>query len=321
MRTASVDPTLRARVVARRALRYDAAQAARVGAEWVRAGSALARFGKRLVAVQDDALWLAWWTDAGQLEVEALPADDSEPRLFDDKRKKPDFEAAADVRGQLFVFGSGSLPTRERIAIVEPSGATHMLRAHSLYARLRDEPRFAGLQLNLEGALVDGGRLVLFNRGNADALASGSGFDASVEVDIDDFVSYCAAPEASAPPALHGITQYRLGEIDGVRLTLTDAAMVGGKRYFVAAAEASPDAVADGVVVGTSFGVLDDEPRYVIIVDEAGAPLRDKAEGLAPDMVAGQWLLITDPDDRSRPAELLTLRVDTDAPSGSFETG
>jgi hypothetical protein len=56
MLSARLDPGSSVRVVARRALRYDLELAARVGAPWVRAGSALARFGKRLMMVQDDAL-------------------------------------------------------------------------------------------------------------------------------------------------------------------------------------------------------------------------------------------------------------------------
>lgn len=309
MKTARFDPELSARVIARRALRYDGALAERVGAPWVRAGSALARFGKRLFVVQDDALWLAWWDDDCALRAEPLPADELGRRVFDDKRRKPDFEAAVVVGDRLFVLGSGSLPSRERVAILNADGGARLLHAGALYARLRAEPRFAGRQLNIEGALVERRRLVLFTRGNADALATGGGFDASVELDVVDFERYCDAPELAAPPEPDALSQYRLGHIDGVRLTLTDAALRDGKRYYAAAAEASPDAVADGEVLGTSFGVLDDDPRYALIVGEDGQRLRDKVEGLVPDAVPGQWLLVTDPDDASRPAELLTLKT------------
>ena len=76
----------------------------------------------------------------------------------------------------------------------------------------------------------------------------------------------------------------------------------------MAAAEASPDAIADGQVLGTSLGVLDDDPHYWLIQAEDGAPLRDKVEGLLGGASDDEWLAITDPDDASRPAELLTLR-------------
>jgi hypothetical protein len=309
MKTARFDPALSARIVARQPLTYDADSAQQVGARWVRAGSSLARFGKRLMMVQDDALWLAWWDDQGKLRAGALPADASGRRLFDDKSTKPDFEAAVVVAERLFVFGSGSLPSRERIAIVGADGGACLLQADALYAELRREPRFAGRQLNVEGALLDADKVVLFTRGNADPAASGAGFDASVELDAHELERYCRAPSQAPPPPLRGLEQYRLGDIDGVRLTLTDAALAAGIRYYVAAAEASPDAVADGEVLGTSFGMLDGDPRYGLILREDGERLRDKVEGLAAGSAPGQWLLITDPDDATRPAELLTLSV------------
>ena len=108
------DPSLKARVVARRALRYDVDLSRQVGWEWVRAGSALARFGKRLAIVQDDALWLAWWNERGELLAEPLPVSGVPERLFEDKRLKPDFEAAVVLGERLLVLGSGSLPSRER---------------------------------------------------------------------------------------------------------------------------------------------------------------------------------------------------------------
>jgi hypothetical protein len=207
---------------------------------------------------------------------------------------------------RLCVFGSGSLPSRERIAVLDSSGRARVVAAPTLYAALRSESRLADRQLNIEGALLDGSRLVLYSRGNAAALESG-GFDASVELDARDFEGYLEAPQRK-PPDFGRIEQYRLGAVGAVRLTLTDAALCAGKRYYVAAAEASPDAVADGRVMGTSLGVLDAEPRYALIEAEDGALLRDKVEGLAQGVSAGEWLAITDPDDASRPAELLTLR-------------
>lgn len=307
MENARLDPSLSVRVVARRELRYDTALAVEVGAAWVRAGSALARFGKRLVMVQDDALWLAWWDEPGRLRAQALPADSAGRRIFDDKRNKPDFEAAVVLGERLFVFGSGSLPSRERVAVVDAAGGARIVEASTLYGALRSEPELADRQLNLEGALLDGAHLVLYSRGNAAAF-DGAGFDASVELDAAELERYLDGAQP-APPALGRLQQYRLGELAGVRLTLTDAALLDGKRYYVAAAEASPDAVADGQVLGTGFGVLDADPRYTLIEAEDGSLLREKVEGLAPGALAGEWLGITDPDDAARPAELLTLRT------------
>jgi hypothetical protein len=256
------------------------------------------------VIVQDDALFLAWWDEHGKLSPQALPSDAGQ-RLFDDKRRKPDFEAALVVGERLLVLGSGSLPSRERVTLVDGAGQARVVVAHELYEALRGGVG-AEHSLNVEGALLDGNRVVLYSRGNAAALSS-AGFDVSVEVDADELVRYLEG--AAHAPELGHVEHYRLGEIRGVRLTLTDAALRGGKRYFIAAAEASPDAIADGAVLATSFGVLDDDARYALIEAEDGSLWRDKVEGLAPGASDDEWLAVTDPDDASRPAELLTLRV------------
>lgn len=87
MISARLEANRSVRVVQRLALRYDADTTAQVGAGWIRAGSALARFGKRLVMVQDDALWLGWWAESGKLYAQALPTVAGGPRLFDPSRR------------------------------------------------------------------------------------------------------------------------------------------------------------------------------------------------------------------------------------------
>lgn len=307
MRRANLDSQARARVVERRALRYGRELAARVGADWVRSGSGLVRFGRRLLMIQDDALWLPWVDDEGNLHADPLPADSSGQRLFDDKRRKPDFEAVALVGDRALVFGSGSLPSRERIAIIEPHGSSRLIHAAALFAKLRAERRFAGAELNIEGAVTVGGHVLLCNRGNGAPQDAAACFDATIELAVDELERYVDEPERSGPPQLGAVEQYWLGEVAGVRLTLTDVAEQGGNVYYLAAAEASPDAIADGPVMGTSLGRLGTEPCYAMIESETGAPLCEKLEGLAPGKEPGEWLAIVDADDAEKPAELLRL--------------
>ena len=304
LRRAERDPLARARVVARQTLRYDAAFAQLVGAPWVRAGSGLVRLGKRLLVIQDDALWLSWLDESGQLRASPLASDG--PLLFDDKRRKPDFEAVTLVDDKAVVFGSGSLPSRERIAIVEHDGKPRLVQASELYRALRREPRFAGSQLNVEGAFVEGPQLVLCNRDNG----AGGRFDATVELPVQALLDYLASPSSTPPPPLGKIEQYSLGAVAGVRLTLTDAALRDGRRYYLAAAEATPDAIADGPVLGVSIGLLTEAPRYALIESENGVPLRDKVEGLTPGAAPGQWLAVVDADDPAQPAQLLSLQTE-----------
>lgn len=303
------DSRARVRVVERRALRYEPELAALVGARWVRSGSGLLRFGRRLLLIQDDALWLPWLDEQGGLHAAPLPA--SGERLFDDKRRKPDFEAAALLGDRALVFGSGSLPSRERIAVIERDGSARLLEAGALYAALRREPRFAGADLNIEGAAVVAGRLLLCNRGNGAPGDPSACFDATVELDTDELERYLAAPERAPAPQLGAVTQYWLGSVAGVRLTLTDAAERGGRVFYLAAAEASPDAIADGPVRGAALGVLEHEPRYALIEDETGAASCQKLEGLAAAAEPNEWLAIVDADDSGKPAELLRLSAES----------
>jgi hypothetical protein len=308
-RRARLDPDAQVRVVDRTALRFSATVAKTVGTGWVRAGSSLVRFGKRLALIQDDALWLAWLDVDGELQAESLTTDASGERLFDDKRKKPDFEAAVAIPGvseRLLVFGSGGLASRERVAVLSEGQAVRLVEATELYASLRRELAFVGAQVNIEGAFVDGGRLVLCSRGNGARSADST--DATVELPLTELVAYLDAPLTTSVPRLGQVEQYQLGQIDGVSLTLTDAAFHHGQRYYVAAAEASADAIADGPVHGVSLGVLSEDPHYALIEDESGGLLREKVEGLTPVPDSDDWLAIVDADDVTKPSTLLRLR-------------
>lgn len=311
MRRARLAANARVRVVSREPLRFSAALGDVIGTGWLRSGSSLVRFGKRLALVQDDALWLGWLDESGVLQAESLAAHGSSERLFADKHRKPDFEAAAVVPGspeRLLVFGSGGLPTRERIAILTENEPTRLVHAPALYASLRNERRFAGAELNIEGAFVHGPRLLLCSRGNGAPSAESEAFDATVELDVAELGAYLAAPLSAPSPRLGAVECYWLGEVDGVRLTLTDAALRDGTAYYVAAAEASADAIADGPVHGASLGVLAEQPRYALLEDERGALLREKVEGLTPIAGSDDWLAIVDADDPGIPSSLLRLR-------------
>ena len=100
----------------------------------------------------------------------------------------------------------------------------------------------------------------------------------------------------------------------GKRLTFTDGAIhTSGLLAFLACAEDSPDATRDGPVSAVAIGCLDLAGRtaeLALIVDERGAPLLDKAEGLSFDPEdATRAFVVTDRDDPAAPSELLELRL------------
>jgi hypothetical protein len=99
--------------------------------------------------------------------------------------------------------------------------------------------------------------------------------------------------------------EIRLGGIDGVALSLTDAAGAADGIVLTAAAEATDDPYLDGPVSGSAIGVW-----------RAGAlgalhRLRGagKVEGIcAAPGPGGGYLLVTDADDRADPAWLMSVR-------------
>src|SRR5690606_8941998 len=90
-----------------------------------------------------------------------------------------------------------------------------------------------------------------------------------------------------------------------VKLGFTDAARAAGRTVFVAAAEDSADAIADGPVSGSVIGVLESaSARWARIVAADGTPWRFKVEGVSVDEdLRGAWIL-TDADDPAIPTML-----------------
>ena len=308
----------------------------------VRAGSALARLGSgRLAVVQDDASFIAILEGArganeratlAGLVVRDVPLPSSDGvRQFDDgrgnKHAKLDLEATLALEdGELLVaFGSGSSAVRERVVLVERPGGEDprvtVVEARALYDALRGAAHFAGSELNVEGAALAGEDVILFQRGNGAASETCAAVDATARIDRGALLAYLrglASGDAAGPacPPLRDVVQWDLGAVEGTRLTFTDGVSGhAGHAWtgFVACAEASPDATRDGPVSGVALGRLDDRAgtaELAPVTDERGAPLLDKAEGVAfdEDDPSKAWLVV-DRDDPTSPAELLELRL------------
>ena len=331
---ARIEPSLGARVISRTPLFYrQGADATLDRPAHVRAGSALARLGAgKLAVVQDDASFIAVLEgEAGSLaglvvRDVPLPAPGG-VRQFDDtrgnKHAKLDLEAslALDDGALLIAFGSGSTDARERVVLVERPGGDDpratIVEPRALYASMRGELLFSGSELNIEGVAVAGEDVVVFQRGNGAPSEGRAAVDATARIDRRALLAYLrglACGDGSACPPLRDIVQWDLGAMEGTRLTFTDGvAGRGAWTAFVACAEASPDATRDGPVTGVAMGRLDDRAgvaELAPVADERGAPLVEKAEGIAfdDDDPRRAWLVV-DRDDPASPAELLELRL------------
>ncbi len=319
--------TTAARVLSRQQLFYEAgADPARDRPAHVRAGSGCAIIdvpgrGKRLAVVQDDANFIALVDPkSGKVGHIELPAGACGLRQFDkargNKADKLDLESMASVvvggKPALFCMGSGSTARREVFVLVtlgKDGAVVEELKAAAFFKGLHNNPTFAGDELNVEGLVIDGDRARFFNRGNGAGVAS----DAVGEVSFSALLKHLRDPLLHGAPALTKVKDFDLGQVDGVRLTFTDATRhPDGRTIFLAAAEASPNTYDDGEVKGTAIGVLGEDGRTTIVplLDERGRLLKDKVEGIAIDPNdPRRAFVVIDKDDAKAPAELLVVQL------------
>ncbi len=322
------DRSLEARIVRRVPMLYAAgADAGLDRPGHVRAASSLTWIGDRVALVQDDANFVALVDPVtGLAESVTLPAGKDDLRQFDDgrgnKKHKLDLEAMTRVPDAggvtLLAFGSGSKRRRENVLTLRFAGTSGRPEPQApvltplpmLYAMLRAATAFAGSEMNIEGALYRDGHVRLFGRGNGAATGDLLPLDATCDLPWALLRRHIDAPDRHAPPSPVRITQYALGELDGVRYGFTDAIAVGRTSVlYSAAAEASEDAGSDGAVGGSTLGVLPNDRRqpvrYAPLVDEGGGPFRGKVEGVVLDRRdPHRALVVVDVDDFREPSAL-----------------
>ena len=284
---ATEDRALRARVVSSRPL------------AGVTGGSALLDVDGRLLAVHDDAFRVSWIARPSYAVTPFVLAGDGAPLA---KADKPDFEAAVRTPDRaIHVLGSGSAAKRCVLARIDLETSAVALRQRPRLYRCVQNTLASGERPNIEGAVVAGDRLRLFNR------AAGRMPNASVDLPLE-------ALDGGAPRAL-ALATFDLGALDGVRLGFTDvAALRDGRSAFIAAAEDAPDAIADGPVVGSVVGLLEPSAsgvsaRWTRLCGADGRPRADKVEGLVVDRDSRSGWLLTDADDPRAQTALLRIEL------------
>ena len=273
------------------------------------AASGLAVVGGSFLVAADDEHHLGAFAchgaDAGSL-IRVMPGElPREPA--ERKRRKPDFEAlvilppfAGLTHGSLLVVGSGSTPQRLTAVVVEldARGALTDQMRHLDLTPLYETLSEHTTDLNVEGALVLGGDLVLLSRAN------GTSPDNHIaRYPLAELAAWLDG--AARPVAPSSVTAWRIGEIDGVPLGVTDGAPhPGGGWVFSAAAEDTSDSYNDGELVGAAVGVIDARGHLAFLARLAPTA---KVEGIVASIDDGRTVLhmVTDADDPTRAAELL----------------
>lgn len=322
------DPGLEARIVRRIPMHYaDGADPSLDRPGHVRAASSVTWLGDRLALVQDDANFVALVDPlTGLADAVTLPAGKDDARTFDvvrgNKKHKLDLEAMTrvpvDDGALLLAFGSGSKKRREQVLRLRfdgrgdrpTPGDPDLIPLPDFYAALRGTPEFAGSDMNIEGALFLDGVIRLFGRGNGAAKDGLHPLDATCDIDWTALAAHLAQPDRDTLPVISRVTQYDLGDVDGIRYGFTDAIRATRTRVlYSAAAEASKDAENDGEVGGSSLGVLASDGHaagaWAPVLDADGRPFGGKIEGLVLDPSdPRRALVVVDVDDHTCPSEL-----------------
>ena len=278
---------------------------------FISAASGLVKVNNQLYVVADDEHHLGVFSADHVLPGELV-------RLFEgtlpDKTKKrkalkPDLETllllptfAGFPHGALLAMGSGSKPNRD----------TGVLLGFDLLGNVNSAPRLFDLsllydallaeveELNIEGAVIAGGQLLLLQRGNKGAV------NALIACELDSFINDLAAHNAPRLRASPDVRTVELGDIDGVPLCFTDvAALPDGNLLFTAVAENTDNSFDDGACGGSAIGIVDANGN-VKTIERLDQPY--KVEGVAATMHADgiHLLLVTDADDASKAAWLLS---------------
>jgi hypothetical protein len=317
---ADEDPSLRARIVRRVALMYaGGADAALDRPAHVRAASGLCWWRNQLAVVSDDASFLGLIdVGTGITTPITLPHAPGERRQFDkgrgNKPDKLDLECVTAVGERLFAFGSDSgLAVRRQLVVVDAAGAEpRVVSVPRLYEAMRSPVLGRGC-INLEGATAFGDTLLLGNRGGDVGDDGVPTRDALAAIDLTGFIQLLDDPTHAPVPSItwHPLD---LGHLDGAPLRLTELHAINRTFLFAATAEATTTAYDDGHVTGSVVGILSgplSHPtiRRARVLDEQGAPLIAKIEGIVAGLAPDRVLVAIDADDPARPSELLEISL------------
>lgn len=322
------DPRLEARVTGSRPMVYrDGPSSEEDRPPHVRAASGLSAFMEYIAVIQDDANWLALIDANEKVTAIPLPPSSRGDRVFSkdrgNKGDKYDLEACISVASgngpELIGFSSGSRVERAWVLRVrETSGAepreanadiasrltAEFVDAAPFYRSMRDNASFSGAGLNIEGALtLDDDLIRLFQRGNAKPGGDLQPVDATADVSWSALLDHLTRPEVP-PPALHNVRTYDLGQLNGVRLTFSDAEHLGGGRVLFSASAEHPQT---GEIIGSVLGLIDaaGEASWTELIDEDGDSFRGKIEGLTRDWIDPRKIhFVVDDDDEDAPSSI-----------------
>lgn len=265
---------------------------------FISAASGLILINKEFYVVSDDDLSLYSF---GQKDLEhnlkvklfagKLPKDKKAR-----KKIKPDLECLVQMPvssfhpyGAILAVPSGSEKNRTRGALInfnkkgELTKKVQEIDFKDIYEYLRG----VFPELNIEGAVVVGDKLKLFQRGNGKKAQN-----ASIDMNLQSLLLN--------EVEISHIEEYELQKIDGVHYSFTDVCSHKDHVWFLAVAENSKSTFLDGEVLGSILGKMSSYGK-ILATYELG--MKSKPEGLCVD--GKNFYVVTDDDDPKVASKIL----------------
>ena len=203
------------------------------------------------------------------------------------KKQKADFESLVYLKSRhcLLAIPSGSEPNRIKGALIDPEGKwIEEFSFQELYVELTQH--FP--ELNIEGGAVYENELWLWQRGNGSLHQNGL-----IRMQLDHFLS--------GKITILSIRPVQLGRHANINISFTDGCITDNGIFFLATAEDTSSTYLDGQIHGSFLGMMDASGNILVMEQLA---IKSKPEGLCLKNQSSCFYLVTDDDDRSKPASL-----------------
>jgi len=265
--------------------------------------SGIVRLKDHYFIIGDDSPWLFETNSKFKIKKKILifPSGKQFERI--PKEMKPDFEALAIDQStgtiNLLIFGSGSKSPQRDVLVKSSTLKDHETQIFSMnefYDKMRAAAGLKKHELNIEGAVLTGGMLFLFDRSNNYLFVYKW---EEIEQYLKDY-KICPNPK---------VYHVNLPKLQGFQSTFSGAtaAFEGNKIIFTASVENTRDSYHDGEIMGSfvgSFNLLNLKdgltPYCELIKDENGEPLKIKAESVCLQKQAAgnqaDLVVVTDSD-------------------------
>lgn len=263
----------------------------------IHAASGLVKRDENFYVIADDSFSLATFSLDKAISPRFKKLIPGElPSDFRERKKlKPDWEALMllplpEGKQGLLVVPSGSKAKRQLGILTEFKNDLEVIQQIDfslLYKKL--EAHFA--ELNIEGAVIFGDKIKIFQRGNGLA-----GKNAVIDLDLVQVTQELLSDGKVKPECILNITEYELGTLQNVNLSFTDACTCSGNLFFLAAAEAGKSTYEDGQYIGAILGRMNSEG---VITERFELDCPFKPEGLWIEKESGKFkiYIVTDADD------------------------